>query len=93
MPNPKLSELKPKLAAALANAREAGPELTKLVTDLRQEIVDLKAANADPEVTDQEFTTMVDELLGSSQELASIVPNVPPEIPPPTETEGGQPTA
>ena len=89
----KQSELKPALAKALANNREAQREIALLVTDLRQEIVDLKAAASDPEVTDQEFLTQVNDLVVSAQELAQVVPDVVPELPPPSppEPEAGTP--
>jgi hypothetical protein len=80
----KLSEAKVIVAQSAAANKEAFEEITKLVTDLRKEIADAIAGNTDPEITDAEFAQNLADIKKTADDLAAVVPNVPP-APTPTE--------
>lgn len=85
----KLSEVKTAVATAAAeikkNNREAFTELGARISDLNQQIADLIAAATDPEVSDTQFLTDLNDAKADAQALADIVPGspTPPEPTPP----------
>jgi phosphoglycerate-specific signal transduction histidine kinase len=85
----KISEIKTIIATATRAQKEALAEIGTQVADLKKQIDDLKTAATDPDVTDAEFLTQINDLQTDAQALADIVPGTPstePTTPPGGET-------
>jgi hypothetical protein len=84
----RLSELKAQVAEIAKDNAEALGEIKARLVKLQERIDELVAGNADPEVTDEAFTALLNQTKADAQALADIVPD---ETPAPTPPADGEP--
>ncbi len=70
----KISEAKSVLLNASNKQKEALQEIGKQVADLNVQIQELRDAAVDPNISDEEFNTLIATLQTDAQALADIVP-------------------
>lgn len=73
----KISDVKTALQTASRQQKEALAEIGTQIADLNVQIQELRDAATDPNVTDEEFNTLVATLQTDAQALANIVPGSP----------------
>lgn len=84
----KQNEIAAIVAQAAKNNVEAFDEIRVLIATLNRRVDELIEQGSDPDVTDAEFLTNLDQLKGTAKSLADIVPPLPVQNP----TPGNNPT-
>lgn len=74
----KLDEIKKQIAESRARSQEAFGEISAKIAAQQTKIDELIAAASNPDVTDEAFLADLQSLKATTDQLADIVPDVPP---------------